>query len=202
VEWTEGASSGDWAAAAEATTCWRALGVQIGVEHAGSAPEQLPRWRDMGVDYVKVDALHLRGAATNAHVRAYAHSLAGLIRLLGLKAIAEGVEDSADLAVLWQLGYEGATGTALTAPRQLGTEPAVTPERAQAAPGTDVVTSNRAPAPAPALALASASASASAAAAVPAPASASARTAQPARSLTGRSSGLGLNSRPAPLGTR
>jgi len=202
VEWTEGASSGDWAAAGEATTCWRALGVQIGVEHAGSAPEQLPRWRDMGVDYVKVDALHLRGAATNTHVRAYAHSLAGLIRLLGLKAIAEGVEDSADLAVLWQLGYEGATGTALTAPRQLGTEPAVTPERAKAAPGVDAVASNKAPAPTPAPA--SASASASDAAPVPAPASALARTAQSKQSLTGRgrSSGLNSNSRPAPLGTR
>ena len=46
-------------------------------------------------------------------MRAYALSLAGLIRLLGLKALAEGVDSSDDLATLWQLGFDGATGTAL-----------------------------------------------------------------------------------------
>ena len=46
-------------------------------------------------------------------MRAYALSLSGLIRLLGLKALAEGVDSSEDLAMLWQLGFDGATGTAL-----------------------------------------------------------------------------------------
>jgi predicted signal transduction protein with EAL and GGDEF domain len=113
VEWVEAGNQGDWDAAAQATKHWRRHGVHIGVEHAGGAPEQLARLRDLGLDYVKVDARHLRGAATDPHVRAYGKSLAGLIRLLGLKALAEGVESSADLAVLWQLGFDGATGQAL-----------------------------------------------------------------------------------------
>ncbi len=113
VEWVETSSRGDWHAAAEATQHWRRHGVHIGVEHAGGAPEQLARLRDLGLDYVKVDARHLRGAARDPHVRAYALSLSGLIRLLGLKALAEGVDSSEDLAMLWQLGFDGATGTAL-----------------------------------------------------------------------------------------
>ncbi len=116
VEWVETSTRGDWHAAGEATQHWRRHGVQIGVEHAGSAPEQLARLRDLGLDYVKVDARHLRGAAIDPHVRAYALSLSGLIRLLGLKALAEGVDSSEDLATLWQLGFDGATGTALRSP--------------------------------------------------------------------------------------
>ncbi len=116
VEWVETSSRGDWHAAGEATQHWRRYGVHIGVEHAGGAPEQLARLRDLGLDYVKVDARHLRGAALDPHVRAYALSLSGLIRLLGLKALAEGVDNADDLAMLWQLGFDGATGTALRAP--------------------------------------------------------------------------------------
>jgi EAL domain-containing protein (putative c-di-GMP-specific phosphodiesterase class I)/GGDEF domain-containing protein len=113
VEWVETSTRGDWHAAGEATQHWRRHGVRIGVEHAGGAPEQLARLRDLGLDYVKVDARHLRGAALDPRVRAYALSLSGLIRLLGLKALAEGVDSSEDLAMLWQLGFDGATGTAL-----------------------------------------------------------------------------------------
>ena len=60
VEWVETSSRGDWHAAGEATQHWRRYGVHIGVEHAGGAPEQLARLRDLGLDYVKVDARHLR----------------------------------------------------------------------------------------------------------------------------------------------
>ncbi len=113
VEWVETGNRGDWQAAVDATQQWRRHGVHIGIEHAGGAPEQLARLRDLGLDYVKVDARHLRGVAQDTRVRAYALSLAGLIRLLGLKALAEGVDNAEDLAMLWQLGFDGATGSAM-----------------------------------------------------------------------------------------
>ncbi len=125
VEWVATSNRGDWHAAGEATQRWRRHGVHIGVEHAGGAPEQLARLRDLGLDYVKVDARHLRGAANDPRVRAYALSLAGLIRLLGLKALAEGVDSSEDLAMLWQLGFDGATGSAL---RGVGPAQALAPK--------------------------------------------------------------------------
>jgi diguanylate cyclase (GGDEF)-like protein len=120
VEWVETSTHGDWHAAGDATQHWRRYGVRMGIEHAGNAPEQLARLRDLGLDYVKVDARHLRGAATDPRVRAYALSLSGLIRLLGLKVLAEGVDSSEDLATLWELGFDGATGSALPSPAGAG----------------------------------------------------------------------------------
>ena len=100
-----------FAAAAQA---WRPFGVRIGVEHAGAAPQQLPLLHQAGVDYVKVDARHLRGVAGDEAVRGYAQSLIALIHGLGMSALAEGITDPRDLHALWALGFDGATGPALS----------------------------------------------------------------------------------------
>jgi EAL domain-containing protein (putative c-di-GMP-specific phosphodiesterase class I)/GGDEF domain-containing protein len=125
VEWVETERCSDWNAAVRATRQWRSLGVRLGVEHAGGAPEQLAALRDLGLDYVKVDARHLRGVAGDARVRAYARSLSGLIRLLGLKVLAEGVDNNEDLEALWRMGFDGATGRALRLPS--ASEPTASP---------------------------------------------------------------------------
>lgn len=101
-------------ALAAAVAAWRPHGVRVGIEHAGAAPQQLPLLQAAGIVYVKVDARHLRGAATDAAVRGHAQSLVALIHGLGLTALAEGVADAADLAALWALGFDGATGPAVT----------------------------------------------------------------------------------------
>jgi EAL domain-containing protein (putative c-di-GMP-specific phosphodiesterase class I)/GGDEF domain-containing protein len=126
IEWVDGGGRGDWQAAEQAITAWQGLGVRMGVEHAGAAPEQLARLRDLGVHYVKVDGLHLRGAASDPAVGAYARSLVGLIQLLGLQAVAEGVDHADDLAALWQLGFDGATGRAVGAAAPVPTLPPAT----------------------------------------------------------------------------
>ncbi len=113
IECVDALGRGEWDAAAQVIAAWQKLGVRVGVEHAGAAPEQLARLRDLGLQYVKVDGLHLRGAATDTAVAAYARSLVGLIQLLGLQALAEGVDRPDDLAALWQLGFDGATGRAV-----------------------------------------------------------------------------------------
>ena len=144
VEWVHRGEQSDWSAAEQASQAWREWGVQTGVEHAGAAPQHLARLRDQGLDYVKIDAVHLRGAATQAPVRAYAQSLAGLIRLLGLKVLAEGVDKLEDLHTLWQLGFDGATGQALArsdaaavAPPQA--QPAELSAKARKEPGREPV---------------------------------------------------------------
>jgi EAL domain-containing protein (putative c-di-GMP-specific phosphodiesterase class I) len=116
IEWQDGGRPADWRSAEQAIAAWQGLGVRMGVEHAGAAPEQLAGLRDLGVQYVKVDGLHLHGVAQDPAVGAYARSLVGLIQLLGLQALAEGVDRPEDLAVLWQLGFDGATGRALQPP--------------------------------------------------------------------------------------
>ena len=97
----------------EAATGWRRLGVRVGVEHAGALPQALSRWHAAGIDYVKIDARHLRGAAADEAVRGYAGSLVALIHGLGLKAVAEGMDEAPDLAAIWALGFDGATGAAV-----------------------------------------------------------------------------------------
>ncbi|MEO5732704.1 MAG: LapD/MoxY N-terminal periplasmic domain-containing protein [Rubrivivax sp.] len=113
IECIEGARPGGYAPLAAAAALWRPLGAKLGVEHAGTTPQQLPGLHEVGVDYVKVDARHLRGAATHVAVRGYARSLVALIHGLSLTALAEGIDDAADLQVLWSLGFDGATGPAV-----------------------------------------------------------------------------------------
>lgn len=113
IECVEGLRPGEFAPLANAAAAWRGFGVKLGVEHAGAAPQQLPGLRGVGIDYVKVEARHLRGAATEPRVKDYAQSLVALIHGLSMSALAEGVDDAADLAVLWDIGFDGATGPAV-----------------------------------------------------------------------------------------
>ena len=96
-----------------AATAWRALGVKLGVEHAGASPQALTQWHATRIYYVKIDARHLLGVAGDEAVRGYAASLVALVHGLGLKAVAEGIADEEDLRALWALGFDGATGTAV-----------------------------------------------------------------------------------------
>lgn len=116
IEWTEGARAAEAALLRAAVPGWRQLGVTVGVEHAGASPKALPALKGIGVDYVKVDARHLRGLAADEAVRSYAQSLVSLIHGLGLRAVAEGIDDAADLLALWGLGFDAATGTAVPDP--------------------------------------------------------------------------------------
>lgn len=113
IECVEGLRPGEFAPLASAAAAWRVYGVRLGVEHAGAAPQHLPSLHGVGVDYVKVEARHLRGAATDAKLRDYAQSLLALIHGLSMTALAEGVDDLADLAALWEMGFDGATGPAV-----------------------------------------------------------------------------------------
>ncbi len=113
IEWVESTQPAALHALREAATTWRALGVRLGVEHAGASPQALTQWHATRIDYVKIDARHLQGVASDDAVRGYAASLVALVHGLGLKALAEGITEEDDLAALWALGFDGATGTAV-----------------------------------------------------------------------------------------
>lgn len=115
LEWADPVSAADQQAVQAAIAAWRGHGVRLGVEHAGAQPQQLARLCEMRLDYIKIDNRHLRGAATDLAVRAYAQSLVKLIHGLGLQALAEGIDQADDLQALWALGFDGATGPAVAA---------------------------------------------------------------------------------------
>jgi EAL domain-containing protein (putative c-di-GMP-specific phosphodiesterase class I) len=98
----------------ELTRRWRPLGVRVGLEHAGAALSGMARLYELGLDYVRIDARFLSGIGHDANVRRHAEGLVALLRGIGLRIYAEGVAQAEDLQVLWGLGFDGATGPAVT----------------------------------------------------------------------------------------
>lgn len=96
----------------EAAAAWRRHGVHLGLEHGGASMQSLPRLAAIGLDHLRIGARFLRGAAQEAAVREFASALAALAHGLGWKIIAEDIDDERDLAALWEIGYDGATGVA------------------------------------------------------------------------------------------
>ncbi|MFO1219880.1 MAG: LapD/MoxY N-terminal periplasmic domain-containing protein [Burkholderiaceae bacterium] len=95
------------------TRRWRALGVRVGLEHAGASLGSMGRLYELGLHYVRIDGRFLAGIARDEALRRHAEQLALLLRGIGLQVFAETVQDRADLAALWTIGFHGATGPAV-----------------------------------------------------------------------------------------
>jgi EAL domain-containing protein (putative c-di-GMP-specific phosphodiesterase class I) len=70
---------------------------------------------DVGVDYVKVDSAFVRGIHSNPANQTLLRTLCTLVHSLGIRAIAEGVDQAREWDVLAELGFDGATGPQVTA---------------------------------------------------------------------------------------
>ena len=95
---------------------WRPLGVLLGLEHAGEGLTRIPQLIDLGLDCVRIDGRFVNGiAGPDAEpARRYLQGLVTLVQTVGLQVTAEGVRSTDDLAVLWGMGFDAATGPALT----------------------------------------------------------------------------------------
>ena len=100
---------------------WRPLGVMLGLEHAGEALPRMPRLMDLGLDCVRIDSRFVNGltGAQADGARRYLKGLVRLVQSVGLQASAEGVRSAEDLALLWGLGFDSATGPALVTAQEL-----------------------------------------------------------------------------------
>jgi EAL domain-containing protein (putative c-di-GMP-specific phosphodiesterase class I)/GGDEF domain-containing protein len=98
----------------EASAAWRRHGVHLGLEHAGASMQALPRLGGVGLDHIKIEGRFVRGVDQDAAVRQFAAGLVALAHGMGWKIIAEGIDDARDLGALWALGFDGATGPALS----------------------------------------------------------------------------------------
>ena len=97
-----------------AGTVWRRCGARVGIEHAGAALRSLVRLGELDLDYVKVDADFVHGLSVDDEQRERARGLVAFVHEFGARVIAEGADDDGDLAALWGLGFDGATGHAAT----------------------------------------------------------------------------------------
>ncbi len=101
----------------EVSRRWRPLGVMLGLEHAGEGLARIPRLIDLGLDCVRIDARFVQGISGEGagDARRHLQGLVKLVQAVGLQVTAEGVRSADDLEMLWQLGFDAATGPALVA---------------------------------------------------------------------------------------
>ena len=94
----------------------RGVGCKLGLEHFGRQFSEIGRLHDLGLDYLKVDGSFVRGLDGNAGNQAFLKGLSTIAHSIGLKVIAEGVTNEADLKALSLVGFDGATGPAVNEP--------------------------------------------------------------------------------------
>lgn len=93
----------------------RPHGVQLGIEHAGSALHGDVLTRGVVLSHVTLRSHLVHGVASDPAVQDLARGLVAFVHGLGALIVAEGVASNADLAMLWTLGFDGVTAAPVAA---------------------------------------------------------------------------------------
>jgi diguanylate cyclase (GGDEF)-like protein len=110
LELTEGVVVGDPLLAAERLGELRALGIKISVDDFGTGYSSLTYLKGLPVDEVKIDKTFVARIALDAADRAVVRAVVDIAHTLGLTVVAEGVEDTAQHALLQSLGVDEVQG--------------------------------------------------------------------------------------------
>ncbi len=100
IEVTEEEAVADYAALRDAMAPYLARGARIAVDDAGAGYASMRHVTELRPAFVKLDAHLIRGLRDDAGHQALVQALVGFTAAIGAIAIAEGVEDPADLALL------------------------------------------------------------------------------------------------------
>ena len=95
------------------------LGFELHIDDFGTGYSSLAYLQRLPVDAIKVDQSFVRRMKTDEGSRAIARSTIELAHNLGLKAIAEGVEDEATLDLLAEIGCDMAQGFFIARPMRM-----------------------------------------------------------------------------------
>jgi diguanylate cyclase (GGDEF)-like protein len=110
LEVTETALLADTVAAAVALNGLRDLGVRIALDDFGIGYSSLLYLRRFPVQFIKLDRIFVLGLGRHSADDAIAGSVVDLAHVLGMHAIAEGVETAAQADILRRLGCDAAQG--------------------------------------------------------------------------------------------
>jgi diguanylate cyclase (GGDEF)-like protein len=116
LEIGEGALAGEPVQAIAAVRALAALGVAICIDDFGTASSSLVRLKRLPVSEVKVDASFVTNLFDVADNELIVRSLVGLVRALGIRSVAEGVETAEVAAALTAMGCDAAQGWCFSRP--------------------------------------------------------------------------------------
>ena len=92
----------------------KAHGGRAGIEHIGHQLAKLGTLHDVGLDYLKVDASFVRHVDANPANQALLRTLCTVGHTIGVRVIAEGVQNEQEWMALKELGIDGATGPGIS----------------------------------------------------------------------------------------
>jgi diguanylate cyclase (GGDEF)-like protein len=110
LEISEGVLAGEPAHAVATIVALAALGIPISVDDFGTASSSLVRLKRLPVSEVKVDASFITRLFEPKDNELIVRSLVGLVRALGIRSVAEGVETPEVAAALTAMGCDAAQG--------------------------------------------------------------------------------------------
>jgi predicted signal transduction protein with EAL and GGDEF domain len=90
------------------------VGCRLGIEHVGHQVSRIGQLHDLGLDFMKIDASFVRGLDQNQANQVFLRGLAIIGHSIGLTVIGEGAHTEAEFEMLVELGFDGATGPAIT----------------------------------------------------------------------------------------
>jgi diguanylate cyclase (GGDEF)-like protein/PAS domain S-box-containing protein len=99
----------------------RALGVRLAMDDFGTGTSSLACLRDYPFDVIKIDRAFVGELDTNGQVLALVHATMMLIENLGMTSVAEGVETTAQAAILQSVGCRLGQGWLFGMPEPLAT---------------------------------------------------------------------------------
>jgi EAL domain-containing protein (putative c-di-GMP-specific phosphodiesterase class I) len=94
----------------------RAMGVGLSIDDFGTGYSSLSYLQRLPVSELKIDRCFVRDVARSASDAAIVRATIDMARTLGLRTVAEGVEDAPGLATLRELGCDLAQGFHLGRP--------------------------------------------------------------------------------------
>jgi len=94
----------------------RKLGIAIAVDESGTGFSSLSHLRDLPIDHLKIDCSFVTELLSSPRTAAIVRSTIELAHGLGLRVVAEGVEDIATLGALRDLGCDWVQGYYFTKP--------------------------------------------------------------------------------------
>ncbi|MFG1999207.1 putative bifunctional diguanylate cyclase/phosphodiesterase [Spirillospora sp. NPDC048911] len=110
LEITERILMNETAYASDTVGALAELGIPLSLDDFGTGYSSLVRLKRLPVEELKIDASFVQRLATSAEDAVIVRSIVDLVRTLGLRSVAEGVEDPETARLLREMGCDAAQG--------------------------------------------------------------------------------------------